>query len=83
MKPRKYPYSGRLKLIRKELPRFIQLGDHAINSKLIDKIETLKWINSRETVICLKLPKPFAYEEKQIRVQMALGLIVEILNQYK
>lgn len=83
MRPRKYPYSGRLKLIRKEQLRFVQLGDHAIASKLIDKIETLKWINSRETVICLKIPKLFAYEEKQIRVQMGLKQVVEVLNQYK
>lgn len=83
MKPRKYPYSGKLKLIRKELPRFVQLGDHAIASKLIDKIETLKWINPMETVICLKIPKLFAYEEKHIRVQMNLRKVVEVLNQYK
>ena len=36
MKPKKYPYSGRQGLTRTGLPRFIQLGNIAIDSKLIN-----------------------------------------------
>lgn len=41
MKPRKYPYSGKAKLIRKELPRFIKLGNIALKSELIKHIEAI------------------------------------------
>lgn len=82
MKPKKYPYSGRQRLVRKEMPRFIQLGNIAIDSKLINNIETFEWVGPNETVIHLKIPKFFAYEEKQIMVQLKLGRVLNILNQY-
>lgn len=82
MKPRKYPYSGRQGLVRKEMPRFIQLGNIAIDSKLINNIEMFEWVGPNETVIHLKIPKFFAYEEKQITVQLKLGQVLKILNRY-
>ncbi|HEM3568811.1 TPA: hypothetical protein U1B89_000799 [Streptococcus suis] len=82
MKPRKYPYSGRQRLVRKEMPRFIQLGNIAIDSKLINNIETFEWVGPNETVIHLKTPKLFAYEEKSITVQLKLWQVLKILNRY-
>ena len=82
MKPRKYPYSGRQGLVRKEMPRFIQLGNIAIDSKLINNIEMFEWVGLNETVIHLKIPKFFAYEEKQITVQLKLNQVLKILNRY-
>ena len=82
MKPKKYPYSGRQRLTRTGLPRFIQLGDIAIDSKLINNIEMFEWIGPNETVIHLKILKFFAYEEKQITVQLTLGQVLKILNRY-
>ncbi|HEL2706224.1 TPA: hypothetical protein T7M05_001860 [Streptococcus suis] len=82
MKPRKYPYSGRQRLVRKEMPRFIQLGNIAIDSKLINNIETFEWVGPNETVIHLKTPKLFTYEEKQITVQLKLWQVLKILNRY-
>ena len=82
MKPRKYPYSGRQGLVRKEIPRFIQLGNIAIDSKLINNIEMFEWVGQNETVIHLKIPKFFAYEEKQITVQLKLWQVLKILNRY-
>lgn len=82
MKPRKHPYSGRQRLVRKEMPRFIQLGNIAIDSKLINNIETFEWVGPNETVIHLKTPKLFTYEEKQITVQLKLWQVLKILNRY-
>lgn len=82
MKPRKYPYSGKQGLVRKEMPRFIQLGNIAIDSKLVNNIEMFEWVGPNETVIHLKIPKFFAYEEKQITVQLKLGQVLQILNRY-
>lgn len=80
MKPRKYPYSGRQGLTRNGLPRFIQLGNIAIDSKLITNIEMFEWAGPNEAVIYLKIPKFFAYEEKQITVKLKLEQVLQILN---
>lgn len=82
MKPIKYPYSGRPKLIKRELPRFIMLSYTAFDSKLIKHIDIMKQTGVRETLIIFKIPKFFAYEEKQIRVPLPLIKVVKILNQY-
>lgn len=82
MKPKKYPYSGRQGLTRTGLPRFIQLGNIAIDSKFINNIEMFEWVGPNETVIHLRVPKFFAYEEKQITVQLKLGQVLKILNRY-
>ena len=82
MKPRKYPYSGKQGLTMAGLPRFIQLGNTAIDSKLINNIEMFEWVGQNETVIHLKIPKSFAYEEKQITVQLKLKQVLQILNRY-
>ena len=82
MKPRKYPYSGRQGLTRTGLPRVIQLGNIAIDSKLVNNIEMFEWVGLNETVIHLKIPKFFAYEEKQITVQLKLEQVLQILNRY-
>ncbi|HEO3953258.1 TPA: hypothetical protein ACG17D_001513 [Streptococcus agalactiae] len=83
MKPNKYPYSGKLKLIRKELPRFILLGYSAFESGLIEHIQEMRQVGANETLIICKIPRFFAYEEKQIRVRLPLWKVVEVLNQYK
>ena len=41
-----------------------------------------EWVGPNETVIHLKIPKFFAYEEKQITVQLKLGQVLQILNRY-
>lgn len=82
MKPIKYPYSGRQGLTRTGLPRFIQLGNIAIDSKFIDNIEMFEWVGPNETVIHLRVPKFFSYEEKQITVQLKLNQVLKILNRY-
>lgn len=82
MKPRKYPYSGRPNLTRKELPRFIMLSYTAFDSRLVNHIDTMVQTGVRETLITFKIPKFFAYEEKQIRVTLTLYEVVKILNRY-
>ena len=82
MKPKKYPYSGRQGLTRTGLPRFIQLGYIAIDSKLINNIEMFEWIGPNKTVIHLKILESFANEEKKITVQLELGQVLKILNRY-
>lgn len=83
MKPKKYPYSGNVKLIRKELPRFVKLGKIVLNSKLIDHIEMIVFAGNHQTRLVLKIPKPFSYEEKEIMIHLPLDEVVKILNQYK
>ena len=82
MKPRKYPYSGKLKLVRKELPRFIMLRYIAFESGLIEYIDTMQQVSFNETIINFKIPKFLSHEEKQMRVQLPLLKVVEVLNRY-
>ncbi|CAM3215426.1 hypothetical protein [Streptococcus pluranimalium] len=83
MKPKKYPYSGKAKLIRKELPRFIKLGKIALKSELIEHIEAIAFSGNYQTRIVLKIPRFFNREEKVIMVQLNIDDVVKILNQYK
>ena len=82
MKPRKYPYSGRQRLVRKEMSRFIMLSYTAFDSSLVDRIDTMVQTGISETLITFKIPRFFSYEEKQIRVPLPLIKVVKILNQY-
>ena len=82
MKPRKYPYSGRQRLVRKGMPRFIMLSYTAFDSRLVDRIDTMVQTGISETLITFKIPRFFSYEEKQIRVPLPLIEVVKILNQY-
>lgn len=82
MKPRKYPYSGRQRLVREEMPRFIMLSYTAFDSRLVNHIDNMVQTGVRETLITFKIPRFFAYEEKQIRVNMTLYEVVKILNRY-
>ena len=82
MKPRKYPYSGKLKLVRKELPRFIMLRNIAFDSGLIEYIDTMQQVSFNETIINFKIPKSLSHEVMQMRVQLPLLKVVEALNRY-
>lgn len=82
MKPKKYPYSGKTKIVRKEMPRFIMLSYTAFDSKLIEHIDIMKQTGVEETLIIFRIPKFFTYEEKQVRVNLPLYEVVRILNRY-
>lgn len=82
MRPKKYPYSGRQRLVRKEMPRIIVLSYVAFDSGLVDRIDTMVQTGISETLITFKIPRFFSYEEKQIRVPLPLIEVVKILNQY-
>lgn len=82
MRPKKYPYTGRQRLVRKEMPRFIMLSYTAFDSELVDRIDTMVQTGLNETLITFKIPRLFSYEEKQIRVSLPLIKVVKILNQY-
>lgn len=83
MKPIRYPYSGKTKIVRKEMPRFIMLSYTAFDSSLVDRIDTMVQTGISETLITFKIPRFFSYEEKQIRVRLPLWKVVEVLDQYK
>lgn len=82
MRPRRRPYTGKIKIVKKEMPRFIMLSYTAFDSRLVNHIETMVQTGARETLITFKIPKFFAYEEKQIRVNLTLYEVVKILNRY-
>ncbi|HEQ9431458.1 TPA: hypothetical protein ACRBRZ_000336 [Streptococcus pyogenes] len=82
MKPKKYPYSGKTRIVRKEMPRIIALSYIAFDSRLVDRIDTMVQTGISETLITFKIPRFFSYEEKQIRVPLPLIEVVKILNQY-
>lgn len=82
MRPRKYPYSGKARIARKEMPRIIVLSYIAFDSSLVDRIDTMVQTGINETLITFKIPRFFSYEEKQIRVPLPLIEVVKILNQY-
>ena len=80
MRPRKYPYSGRLKLIRQALPKFILLGNVAFNSNLVKYIDTMRQVAPNQTIIYFKIPKFLSHEEKYVRVLLKIDEVVKILN---
>ena len=80
MKPCKYPYSGRPKLIRQALPRFILLGNVAFNSDLVKYIDTMRQGAPNQTIIYFKIPKFLSHEEKHVRVPLKIDEVVKILN---
>ncbi|HES0751280.1 TPA: hypothetical protein VNW40_000717 [Streptococcus pyogenes] len=83
MKPRKYPYSGKIRIIKKELPRFVRLGDFAFNSNLVKHIDKIRQVKPNETLIRFKIPKLFMiYEEETFKVRLEIDKVVKILNQY-
>ncbi|RSJ88419.1 hypothetical protein D8792_09270 [Streptococcus cristatus] len=80
MKPRRHPYSGRPKLIRQALPRFVLLGNIAFNSDLVKYIETMRQEAPNQTIIYFKIPKFLSHEEKHVRVPLEISEVVKILN---
>lgn len=82
MKPKKYPYLGRVKVVRKELPRFVKLGDIALSANLVSHIQTIQRVDRFQTRLFLKLPKFFTYEEVKMLVRLDYDRVVEILNRY-
>ena len=80
MKPRRYPYLGRLKLIRQTLPRFVLLGNTAFNSDLVKYIDTMRQGAPNQTIIYFKIPKFLSHEEKHVRVPLKIDEVVKILN---
>ena len=82
MKPKRRPYTGKIRIVRKVMPRFIMLSYTAFDSSLVDRIDTMVQTGINETLITFKIPRFFSYEEKQIRVPLPLTEVVKILNQY-
>lgn len=82
MKPKRRPYTGKIRIVRKEMPRFIMLSYTAFDSRLVNHIDTMVETGISETLITFKIPRFFSYEEKQIRVPLPLIEVVKILNQY-
>lgn len=82
MKPKRRPYTGKIRIVRKEMTRFIMLSYTAFDSSLVDRIDTMVQTGINETLITFKIPRFFSYEEKQIRVPLPLTEVVKILNQY-
>ena len=82
MKPKRRPYTGKIRIVRKEMPRFIMLSYTAFDSRLVNHINTMVQTGISETLITFKIPRFFSYEEKQIRVPLPLIEVVKILNQY-
>lgn len=82
MRPRKYPYSGKARIAKKEMPRIIVMSYIAFDSSLVDCIDAMVQTGINETLITFKIPRFFSYEEKQIRVPLPLIEVAKILNQY-
>lgn len=80
MKPCKYPYSGRQRLVRKEMPRFVLLGNVAFNSDLVKYIDTMRQGAPNQTIIYFKIPKFLSHEEKHVRVPLEISEVIKILN---
>lgn len=82
MRPRKYPYSGKARIAKKEMPRIIVMSYIAFDSSLVDCIDAMVQTGINETLITFKIPRFFSYEEKQIRVPLPLIEVAKILNQH-
>lgn len=83
MRPKRRPYTGKIRILKKEMPRFVKLGSVALCKKMVESIEGIQRENSYTTRLVLKIPGPFfSYEEKTIRVSMEFDKVVSILNQY-
>lgn len=83
MRPRRRPYTGKIRIVKKEMPRFIRLGNIALKSELIKHIDVVVRAGYGQTRVVFKIPKPFFnYEERTIMVYLGLEKVVNILNQY-
>ena len=51
MKPKRRPYTGKIRIVRKEMPRFIMLSYTAFDSSLVDRIDTMVQTGINETLI--------------------------------
>lgn len=83
MKPNRYPYSGKLKLIKKELPRFVKLGNIAIKREMLNYIESVRYAGNGMTKIYLRIPRLLLnYDEKVITVNVKFDEVIKIINKY-
>lgn len=83
MKPKRRPYTGKIRIVRKEMPRFIKLGNIALKSELIEHIDVVVRAGYGQTRVVFKMPKLFFnYEERVIMVYLDFEKVVNILNQY-
>lgn len=75
MKPCKYPYSGKTKIIRKEMPRFVRLGDVAIKYDTIKYITEIKQVAPNQTMLFLRVPSLFLnFEKRKLELEIALAM---------
>ena len=87
MKPKKYPYSGKIKKQEKPsdvtLPDLVVLPNVSFRKELIKHVYTVTRYHDGCTIIYFRIPKIFgAYEEQKAKVNLSYEETLKILNSY-
>ena len=84
MRPKKYPYSGKLKqerLAGVTLPDLVVLPNVSFKKELIKHIYTVTKNHDNSTIIYFRIPKAFGlYEEQRTKVNLSYEETLKILN---
>ena len=84
MKPKKYPYSGKLKqerLAGVKIPALVVLPNVSFRKELLKHIYTVAKNHDNSTIIYFRIPKVWgAYEEQRVKVNLSYEETLKILN---
>lgn len=84
MRPKKYPYSGKLKQKRPagvKTPALVLFPNVSFRKELLKHIYTITKIHDNSTIIYFRIPKMFgAYEEQKAKVNLSYEETLEMLN---
>ncbi|MDU4468636.1 MAG: hypothetical protein E7I99_10240 [Streptococcus mitis] len=84
MRPKKYPYSGKLKqerLADVTLPDLVVLPNVSFRKELLKHIYTVIKNHDNSTIIYFRIPKILgAYEEQRTKVNLSYEETLKILN---
>lgn len=84
MRPKKYPYSGKLKqerLAGVKTPALVIFPNVSFRKELLKYVYTVTKIHDNSTIIYFRIPKAWgAYEEQKAKVNLSYEETLKILN---
>lgn len=83
MKPKKYPYSGKLKqerLIDVKTPALVIFPNVSFRKELLKHIYTVVKNHDGATIIYFRIPKILGYDEQRAKVNLSYEETIKILN---
>lgn len=86
MRPKRHPYSGKLKqerLADVKSPALVIFPNFSFRKELLKHIYTVTENHDNSTIIYFRIPKVFgAYEEQRAKVNLSYEKTIKMLNSY-